>query len=117
MINSIIALGIVAVFLFVISFFLSDKFKQLEDQLEQVSITSLQETYQIKKKIKVLEEELLADDSLDMGNINTQQTQTPLIRRINHMHKQGHSINEIAKRTNLSEYDVNSIVHQFSQES
>ncbi|WP_284140407.1 MULTISPECIES: hypothetical protein [unclassified Virgibacillus] len=52
----------VAIVLFVYSFFMKDKFDELENQIEQLSIATMQDTYQMKKKIKILEEELLGDD-------------------------------------------------------
>lgn len=62
MLYAIIAVLITAVILFILSYFMNDRFEQLENQVEQLSISTMQDTYQIKKKIKVLEEELLTDD-------------------------------------------------------
>lgn len=62
MLYIVLALIGVAVVLFIISFFLNDKFSELESQIEQFSITTMQDTYQMKKKIKILEEELLTGD-------------------------------------------------------
>ncbi|APC48249.1 hypothetical protein [Virgibacillus halodenitrificans] len=56
---SIIGIGLV---LFVLSFFMNDKFQELENQLEQFSMSTMQDTYQMKKKIKILEEELLTEE-------------------------------------------------------
>lgn len=52
----------IAVVLFILSFFLHDKFADLESQFEQFSISTMQDTYQMKKKIKILEEELLTEN-------------------------------------------------------
>ncbi|WP_117169220.1 hypothetical protein [Paraliobacillus sediminis] len=114
MIYTIISLLVVAIVLFIISFFMNDKFKLLEDQLEQTSLSSLQETYQMKKKIKILEEELLSDDMDGLDLQKPKQTQTPLMRRVQQMHLAGNSAAEIARSTNLSEYDIHSLVRQFS---
>lgn len=112
MISIIISLIVIAIVLFIISFFINDKFKLLEDQLEQTSLSSLQETYQMKKKIKILEEELLSDD---MDGLDLQKPkQTPLMRRVQQMHLAGNSEAEIARSTNLSEYDIHSLIRQFS---
>ncbi|WP_347834093.1 hypothetical protein [Gracilibacillus sp. JCM 18860] len=46
MLYVLISLIIIGVILWVLSFFMHDRFKQIEDQLEQFSISSLQETYQ-----------------------------------------------------------------------
>ncbi len=52
----------IAIALFVLSFFIRDRFEKIEGELEQLSISTMQESYQLKKKIKVLEEELLTED-------------------------------------------------------
>ncbi|WP_217586715.1 hypothetical protein [Lentibacillus saliphilus] len=62
---TIITLIGVSVALFVMSFFMNDKMADLEGQIDQLQITSMQETYQMKKKIKILEEELLSDTMSD----------------------------------------------------
>lgn len=56
-----ISIIVIAIALFVLSFFVNDRFEDLENQIEQLSISTMQDTYQMKKKIKILEEELLTD--------------------------------------------------------
>ncbi|WP_164216114.1 hypothetical protein [Virgibacillus sp. YIM 98842] len=72
MLYAIIALIAAGVVLFILSFFMNDRIEDLESQLEQFSITTMQDTYQMKKKIKTLEEELLTgelpDDMLERRN-------------------------------------------------
>lgn len=53
---------VVAIALFILSFFVNDRFEKLESEIEQLSMSTMQETYQLKKKVKVLEEELLTED-------------------------------------------------------
>ena len=65
MLYAIIAVLIIAVMLFILSYFMNDRLEELESQVEQLSISTMQDTYQIKKKIKTLEEELLSDDVSD----------------------------------------------------
>ncbi|RYG74702.1 hypothetical protein EU245_00505 [Lentibacillus lipolyticus] len=62
MIFAIVTIIVIAAVLLILSFFMNDKFDQLESELEQVSISAMQDNYQMKKKIKVLEEELLTND-------------------------------------------------------
>ena len=62
MIYAIVTVLVVGVFLFILSYFMNDRVEELESQLEQFSITTMQDTYQIKKKIKILEEELLPEE-------------------------------------------------------
>ncbi|RYL90429.1 hypothetical protein ABNN70_12725 [Sporolactobacillus sp. Y61] len=53
-IAGLIALGV--------SYFKQDRVKQVEGQLEENSITMMQELYKVKKKIRVLEEEVMVGD-------------------------------------------------------
>lgn len=61
--TAIIGLFSFSIVLLVLSFFKKDKYKELENQIENLTMTVMQENYQIKKKMKVLEEELLGNDS------------------------------------------------------
>jgi predicted Holliday junction resolvase-like endonuclease len=65
MLTVIITIIVIAVVLFILSFFMDDKIAQLESEVEQLSITTMQETYQLRKKVKVLEEELLPENLSD----------------------------------------------------
>lgn len=59
---TIIGLLIVAILLLLLSFFRKDKLNEIEEQVDQLSLTLMHETYQLKKKMKILEEELLIND-------------------------------------------------------
>ncbi|WP_053219196.1 hypothetical protein [Virgibacillus senegalensis] len=106
----------VAIILLILSFFMNDRFKDIEHQLEQFSISSMQEYYQLKKKIKILEEELLADDIdfLEETIPGTPNKKPPMYQKILDMHQQGEPVEQIARETSLSEHDVYSIINQFS---
>lgn len=112
MVYVFITLFVVAIALFILSFFMNDKFQQLEAQLEQFSITTMQDSYQIKKKIKILEEELLTDHIT-----TTQPTMSPdignkplLIQKVHALHEQGYSLDDIAKQTDLNIHDIQAII-------
>ncbi|MFB1050354.1 hypothetical protein [Paraliobacillus sp. JSM ZJ581] len=114
MLLTLISIGIIAIVLFILSFFANDRLKQIENQVEQLSIATLQDTYQIKKKIKILEEELLTDE---LTSIDFQKPKlTPTMKKVTQMYESGNSIPTIAKTTNLSEYDVYSLVKQYSKD-
>ncbi|MCB5235813.1 hypothetical protein KD144_002960 [Niallia circulans] len=49
----------VSLLLLILSFFLRDPIKDLREEIDQLSIQQVQEMYKIKKKLKVLEEELM----------------------------------------------------------
>lgn len=113
MLYTIFSIGIIGVILLVLSFFTNDRFKQLESQIEQLSISTLQDTYKIKKKINILEEELLTDE---ISSIDIQKPkQTPTMKRVTQMHEAGRSVIDIAKATNLSEYDIRTLINQYSK--
>jgi hypothetical protein len=59
---TIITLLVAGIALIVLSFFKQNKTQQIETQLENVSIQLMKELYQINKKIKVLEEEMMITD-------------------------------------------------------
>ncbi|PAQ14797.1 hypothetical protein CD798_09055 [Bacillaceae bacterium SAOS 7] len=54
----IIGLAAAAIGFFLLSLFQKDRYKQLSKEMEDLSMQQLQENYQLKQKIKILEEEL-----------------------------------------------------------
>lgn len=58
----LLILIIVGLIILIVSFFKEDSIKQLEDQIEGTSVTVMQELYKVKKKIRVLEEEMMIED-------------------------------------------------------
>src|SRR5690625_1696266 len=111
MVATVITLIVISVILLIISFFMTDKFDQLESQLEQLSISSMQDTYQIKKQIKVLEEELLTDGLAATNEEPNIDQKPPLIQQVYELHKQGYSTIEISQKTKLDNYNVQAIIN------
>lgn len=107
-----ISIIVIAVALFVGSFFMNDKLTELENQLEQFSISTMQDTYQIKKKLRVLEEELLTDDiATPAKDIPVSLQDKPLlIQKVYHLRQQGYSTDDISKRTQLNNHDIQTIL-------
>ncbi|HLR62399.1 MAG TPA: hypothetical protein VK097_08145 [Lentibacillus sp.] len=62
MLYAVVTVIVLGVVLLILSFFMNDKFDDLESELEQLSISTMQENYQMKKKIKTLEDEVLTND-------------------------------------------------------
>jgi len=58
----LLVLVIIGLIVLILSFFKRDSIKQLEEQIEGTSITMMQELYKVKKKIRVLEEEMMIED-------------------------------------------------------
>ncbi|MEI3606822.1 hypothetical protein SPD48_14025 [Pseudogracilibacillus sp. SE30717A] len=113
MVYLLVSIIVIALILFISSFFMSDKFKNLEDQIEQISIVTMQDTYQIKKKLKVLEEELLTENSFqhDTQIPKSVQDKPLLIQKVYHLHQQGYSTEDISSQTDLSSHDVQTILN------
>lgn len=105
----LLTLIIVSIVLLGISFFMNDQFSEFESELEQFSISTMQETYRIKKKIEVLEEEILSDrvDELPMNQLGNEPR---VIQKVHELHEQGLSVVDIAHQTNLSNHDIQTIL-------
>jgi hypothetical protein len=106
-----------AILLLILSFFLKDPYKSIREEIDQVSIHQIQELYLIKKKLKVLEEELLVDGAaakpagqpISSGQIN------PILKnQVLSLSQQGLSIDQISKQSSLSRNSVQEIVNEFS---
>lgn len=115
-----LGLLIFSILLFVVSLFLKDPYKEIKNELDQISMQQIQELYQIKRKIKILEEELLIDDVDYQLAIK----QPPTIKKEIHaiiknqvwsLSQQGVSVDQIAKQASLSKEDVQQIIHEFSK--
>jgi len=114
MVYILVSIIVIAIILFISSFYMADNVKQLEDQFEQFSIATMQDTYQLKKKIKILEEELLTDNNFQstVDEIpQSLQNKPLLIQKVHHLHEQGYSTEDISKQTELSIHDVQTILH------
>lgn len=115
----IVSLIGIAIVLFIISFFADDKITKLEEQFEQFSITTMQDTYQLKKRIKILEEEILSSNvsqnpnqEQNMRNVPDSVKHKPLlIQKVYHLHQQGYSNVDISQQTSLSADDIQTIIN------
>ncbi|HWO98017.1 MAG TPA: hypothetical protein VNM45_17100 [Bacillus sp. (in: firmicutes)] len=115
---TIIFLMVMAIIIYLLSFLKHSKMEALEKQVEQLSLSMMQETYQLKKQIKILQEELMIEsfqslcrDSMPVGPIIMDKT-LPLQPQIIRFHKEGYSIQEIAKHTSLPLEEVRLIIQQ-----
>lgn len=110
--------------LFVLSFFLKDPYKILRAEIDENAIQQVQELYIIKKKIKLLEEELLVEDNSFQPATKvftdvepTIPTQAPrkeiheiIKNQVWSLAQQDVSIDQIAKQASLSKADVEAIL-------
>lgn len=97
-------LGLLAasLLLFILSFFMKSRLKTMEQQLEEISLQFLQENYQVKKKLKVLEEELLMGDPYSEEKNSRQKVNEIIRNQVISLYFQGKSMDQIAKQSSLS---------------
>lgn len=109
------------VFLFV-SFFLKDRSRLLEKEVEDLSMQFLQETYQLKKKIRVLEEELLIGPPVTSLQETASASETVvgineiLKNQVISLYYQGAKIEDIARQSSLSLPQVRQILAPYMNE-
>jgi hypothetical protein len=113
-------LFLVAIVLFILSFFIKDPYKELREELDQFSMQQLQEMYQIKKKLKILEEELLVTD---LGPSPTVKSYAPpeksdvhdiIKNQVWSLSKQGIPVEQIAIQSSLDINEVKAILMEFA---
>lgn len=113
-----LGLLIFAIFVFILSFFQKDHYKLMREELEQFTLQQMQENYQIKKKLKVLEEELLFNED-DFGPFipqknNGKQTVHEIIKnQVLSLAQQGSTVEQISKQSSLSYEEVRSILIEY----
>ncbi|WP_156906525.1 hypothetical protein [Alteribacter aurantiacus] len=110
----IIIMFSVSSLLFVLSFAKKDPAKEMEKQVENFSISLMQEMYQVKKKVKALEEELVIENTNEVAAA-TEPALTPseLTRDdVLALYEEGFDIKEISSQTNRSEADIDELLAQ-----
>jgi len=115
-----ISLFFISLLLFLLSFFLKDPYKQLEEEIDQLSMQQLQEIYQIKKKLKVFEEELLVSEvelspPLSKFSSSDKKAVHEIIKnQVWSLAGQGTPIEKIAKQSSLTTDEVQAILTEFA---
>jgi hypothetical protein len=116
----LISLFLFALLLFVLSFFIKDPYKELRKEFDQFSMLQFQEVYQIKKKLKILEEELLVNDidfSPTLPTLNKaekKEVHDIIKNQVWSLSKQGIPVEQIAKQSSLTLDEVQMIIKEFT---
>src|SRR5690625_1726033 len=110
MVPTLITLTIVGIVLIAISLFMSDKIDLLESQYEELSISMMQDTYQMKIHIMVLEEVLLTDGIQRKTSEEIMQQQI-LIQKVYELNEEGLSEEDITVETGLDYHAVKAIIN------
>ncbi|KIY22322.1 MULTISPECIES: hypothetical protein [Mesobacillus] len=110
----IISLVVLAALLFTFSFFMKDPYKELREEIDQLTIQQIQDLYQIKKKLKILEEELLVGvDKQSSTSVEKKQIHEIIKNQVWALAQQGMQLKQIAKQSSLSTHEVQEIINEF----
>lgn len=112
---------IIGILLIAISFFMKDSTKKLQQEVEDLSISVFQETNSLKRRLKLVEEELMLEPDFQVKQPkNTLEKQSTIneekpvheiiVNQVLALHKQELSIAEISERSNLSEEQVKQLI-------
>lgn len=107
---------IMGLLLVIASFFVGNTSRS-GDEVEKISISLHQETNNLKKRLKAVEEELMigiGPPPLSSSNINKagpKPIHEIIVNQILSLHAQGYTIGEIAKRSSLENEDVIRVLH------
>lgn len=129
--NILMAVGIVCI---VLSFLIKDRTKKIEKDVEDLSINIYQETNALKRRLKVVEEELLLDGPIKMpkkaqqayqqaiepnvaspSNSAAKPINSILVSQVLALSKQGLTIEEIQKRSALTTEQIIHIIRNGGQ--
>lgn len=125
-------LMIAGIVLIIFSFFLKDSSKKLERDMEELSITIFQETNTLKRRVKMIEEELMLEPEFQVKPPTTSTSKMPttikpmtqakyeqtlekpiheiIVSQVLALNKQGLAISDISARSNLSEDQVRHVL-------
>ncbi|MDQ0205586.1 hypothetical protein [Alkalicoccobacillus murimartini] len=102
----------IAVLLIILSFFRKERNSKYEQQIENMSISFMQEIYQLKNQIRTLEldAEIIAQHT---PLATRSETQLQIMRDVLDLHKRGYSSEGIASETGLTSMEVDRVLSPF----
>ncbi|WP_335869369.1 hypothetical protein [Bacillus sp. 2205SS5-2] len=111
MTTMIISMFVGSILLFFLSFFLKDHLKQMERDVEELSINMLQEQYKMKRRLKIMEEELMVEPREDMSEFSrTDDVHEVVKNQVLALHDKGLTIEQIAQQSALSFENVQKVI-------
>lgn len=101
--------------LFLVSFFQKDPYKELKEEVDQLTLQHVQELYQMKQRLRILEEELLVSDDHFTNFTKTSNEIHEIIKnQVLALAQQGKPIEQIASQSSLAIDDVYRILKEYS---
>lgn len=110
-----VLLGI-SLFILLLSLFQKDPYKELKEEIDHLTLQHVQELYQVKKKLKILEEELLiSNDQLSETAVtdNDREIHDIIKNQVLALAQQGKPIEQIAVQSSLTIEDVFAILREY----
>ncbi|MTH52423.1 hypothetical protein GKZ89_03315 [Bacillus mangrovi] len=104
----IVVLLAAAIALLVYSFTKKDKVQEIEKDLDQLQLSAMQEIYKLKKKVKVLEEEILQNDIQSLSH--EEQLDSYIEKKVLAKYQHGMTVDGIARSENITEKQVQAII-------
>lgn len=106
--------------LLLISFFQKDPYKELKEEIDQLTLQQVQELYQLKKKVKILEEELLVPNEDFPGPIvpvqrNKREIHDIIKNQVWALAQQGKPVEQIASLSSLTTEEVYQILEDTAE--
>ncbi|MBK3493991.1 hypothetical protein JFL43_03775 [Viridibacillus sp. YIM B01967] len=111
-------LMIIGIIVIIASFFIKDHSTQMEGDVEELSLNFYQETHQLKRRLKIIEEELLLEPKM-IGKPKKTTAPTAasskgihqiIVSQVQALHKQGYTVPEISKRSSLTIEQVQEVL-------
>lgn len=106
---AIAVLFIASIVLIALSYFQRDSIKEVEQEVETLQLSAMQEIYKLKKKMTVLEEELL-DTNFVANQTNLAHIDQHTVNQIISKYNNGMSEEAISKAEHVSVEDVRAII-------
>lgn len=114
MIMTLLLLFSFSLLLLLVSFFQKNPYKELKEEVDQLTLQQVQELYQVKQRLKILEEELLTGDDHFNGLIKDSGEINEIIKnQVLALAQQGKPIEQIASQSSLTIDDVYSILKEY----
>jgi hypothetical protein len=109
-----------ALILLVVSAFFKDPYKTLREEIDQLSMQQIQEMYVIKKKLKVLEEELLVGEEtfnpspIMRPSFSSEKKEVHEIikNQVWSLAQQGLTVEQISRQSSLAPNEVETILSE-----
>jgi predicted Holliday junction resolvase-like endonuclease len=109
----IIILFIVSIVLIGISYLQRDNVKELEQELDHLQLSAMQEIYKLKKKMRVIEEELMQNDTPFKEQATATSENDPVnTTRILAKYRQGMSLEALALSESMTVEEIRTIVEK-----